>query len=299
MLFAIFQLILFQFILPVVFMIPLWRGSFHSKIDWMIQVLFNLVFISWLFLSSAWSWFSYYFRFIWPILLILAIYQSWKKVRPLPLRIKFSRSQKWSLGIHTVLILIFGLYNVFIFSGFTTEDNAVELEFPLKNGTYYVGQGGDHVQINYHHPYLAQQYAIDIIKLNRVGARASGIYPKQPDRYVIYGDELYSPCTGNVVEARNHLPDLAPPDTDSERPEGNYINLYCEGEDVNVYIAHMQKGSVAAEEGDNVQKGQFIGKVGNSGNTTEPHLHIHAEKDGEGVPIRFNGKFLVRNSLVW
>ncbi|WP_260412143.1 M23 family metallopeptidase [Alkalihalobacillus sp. TS-13] len=47
-----------------------------------------------------------------------------------------------------------------------------------------------------------------------------------------------------------------------------------------------------------VKKGEEIGLVGNSGNTSEPHIHIHAGKDGKGVPIRFNGRFLVRNSLV-
>ncbi|MGN7942219.1 M23 family metallopeptidase [Virgibacillus sp. 6R] len=61
----------------------------------------------------------------------------------------------------------------------------------------------------------------------------------------------------------------------------------------------MKKRSILVEAGDAVKRGQPIGLVGNSGNTTEPHLHIHAEKDGKGVPIRFDGKFLVRNSLVW
>jgi murein DD-endopeptidase MepM/ murein hydrolase activator NlpD len=60
----------------------------------------------------------------------------------------------------------------------------------------------------------------------------------------------------------------------------------------------MQQGSVAVAEGDVVREGQLLGTVGNSGNTSEPHLHIHAEKDGEGVPIRFGGRFLVRNNLM-
>ncbi|WP_082415822.1 peptidoglycan DD-metalloendopeptidase family protein [Numidum massiliense] len=47
-----------------------------------------------------------------------------------------------------------------------------------------------------------------------------------------------------------------------------------------------------------MQVGQFIGHVGNSGNTSEPHLHIYAEKAGKEVPIRFEGRFLVRNSLI-
>ncbi len=40
-----------------------------------------------------------------------------------------------------------------------------------------------------------------------------------------------------------------------------------------------------------------IGKVGNSGNSSEPHLHIHAEKDGEGIPVLFDSRFLKRNYL--
>jgi hypothetical protein len=50
----------------------------------------------------------------------------------------------------------------------------------------------------------------------------------------------------------------------------------------------------------------ILGKVGNTGNTSEPPLHVHAVRtgsgtthDGEGVPIRFDGRFLVRNSLIF
>lgn len=67
----------------------------------------------------------------------------------------------------------------------------------------------------------------------------------------------------------------------------------------------MRQGSVAVREGDAVTTGQLIGAVGNSGNTTEPHLHIHAVRaetdnsiSGTGVPIFFHGRFLVRNSVV-
>ena len=59
--------------------------------------------------------------------------------------------------------------------------------------------------------------------------------------------------------------------------------------------------------GDKVKTGQPIGRAGNTGNTSEPHLHIHVEKGGneipilkgEGIPIIFDGRFLVRNSLVF
>lgn len=50
--------------------------------------------------------------------------------------------------------------------------------------------------------------------------------------------------------------------------------------------------------------GQPVAEVGHTGNSTEPHLHIHAEvyrddlQQYVGVPILFDGKFLVRNSVV-
>lgn len=294
---AILELFVIQLILPTVFIISLWKGTFPSKLNWLTQAMFTVLFTTWLFFSSSWDWFSYYLRFIMLFFLLLSTYNSWKKVQSLPFHIKFNRSQKMSLSFYVLLLLVFGAYNVLILSGFTTKDDAIELDFPLKNGTYYVGQGGNHVQINYHNAYASQQYALDVVKLNKLGIRATGIYPEELDKFVIYGEQLYSPCTGSVLEVRNDLPDLTPPDADSENAEGNFVNLRCE--DVNVYIAHMQEGTVVVKEGESIHKGQPIGLVGNSGNTTEPHLHIHAEKNGEGVPILFNGKFLIKNSLVW
>ena len=76
--------------------------------------------------------------------------------------------------------------------------------------------------------------------------------------------------------------------------------------DVNLLLAHLKRGSVLVKIGDRVSAGQPIGHVGNSGNTSEPHLHVHAQrqvtKDGNtewvGVPICFGSRWLVRNSLV-
>ena len=59
------------------------------------------------------------------------------------------------------------------------------------------------------------------------------------------------------------------------------------------------QGSVAVDGGSVINQGVPIGEVGNSGNTSEPHLHIHAIQNGSGIPITFNGRFLVRNSLIW
>jgi len=102
-------------------------------------------------------------------------------------------------------------------------------------------------------------------------------------------------------------PDLRVGQFDNSNVFGNHVIIQPDGTDVLVFLAHMQKGSVIAKTGDRVAVGQPIGKVGNSGRTFEPHLHIHAQtqvtKDGKtewvGVPIRFGSRWLVRNSLVF
>lgn len=284
--------------LPAVFIFLLWRANFNSKLEWILDAAVTILLISWITQSGNWGWISYYLRFLWPILLLASLYVSWKKTRHLPMKIKFTDNQKITVGVYIVLILIFGFYNIGTIKSYTVNEEAIELTFPLKNGTYYVGQGGNHAQMNYHQVAPPQKYALDIVKINTFGARAKGLYPKSLEKYYIYGDELLSPCTGEIVEVRNDATDFTPPEMDDVYAEGNYVEIICDEYDAHIYMAHMQKGSITVQKGDRVEVEQLIGLVGNSGNTTEPHLHIHAEHNGEGVPITFDGKFLVRNSLV-
>src|SRR5690625_410468 len=287
------------FLLPAFLIIILWRASFTTKLEWLLDLVSTVLVVVWLFQSGNWSWIGYYFRFLWPLLLIIAVIISWKKVRDLPFRKKYTTNQKLTLGVYVVLILVFGAYNFLVLNSYSTDEKAIELEFPLQNGTYYIGHGGAHTQMNYHHSYDPQRYALDILKINAFGVRASGLTPKTLDSYHIFKDELFSPCDGTVLEKRDGLRDVIPQkESEPDQPEGNYIALSCDGQDAIIYLAHMKEGSLAIEKGAKIDVGEFIGLVGNSGNTTEPHLHIHAEKNGVGVPIRFDGRFLVRNNLM-
>ena len=293
------QIVFFQLVLPALFVITLWRGTKKSKLDWLVQALFTTLYISWLFMTAPWDFLSYYLRYAWVLLLIGALIFSYMEVRDKPFRVAFDKGEKWSFVLYVFLVLVFGFYNVQAISGFSAAEKAIELDFPLKDGAYYIGQGGAHVQLNYHHAYESQQYALDIAKLDKWGVRATGIYPGELSKYRIYDDTIYSPCTGKVKEAEKDLPDLTPPDTNPEKAAGNHVVLQCEGVDAEVLIAHMQQDSLTVNAGDEIEAGMKLGLVGNSGNTSEPHVHIHAERDGVGIPITFNGSFLVRNSLVW
>jgi murein DD-endopeptidase MepM/ murein hydrolase activator NlpD len=70
-----------------------------------------------------------------------------------------------------------------------------------------------------------------------------------------------------------------------------------------VLLAHMRRGSVQVAGGERVSVGDPLGRVGNSGNTDEPHLHISAQRrrpgqaliGGDPVWVTIGGDFLVRN----
>ncbi|SET50801.1 Peptidase family M23 [Oceanobacillus limi] len=299
MTFSIIQVFVINLLLPIGFLIILWKAKVQSKLEWVTFLLTAWTVFIWLFLSGPWDWLSYYLRIIFPLLLIIVTFLSWRKIKHQEVKIESKSKHRLSVGINLVLAFLFGMYSTLSISGLFTSDDAIELNFPLQDGVYYVGQGGSHEMINYHHAYEPQQYALDVVKLNSLGTRASGIYPDELEKYAIFGDNLYSPCEGNVVETRDGLSDLIPPDSNPEQPEGNYVALQCEQSEAILYIAHMQKGSISVEVDDAVTEETVIGKVGNSGNTSEPHLHIHAEKDGVGIPLKFNKRFLTRNGIIW
>ncbi|OYD06855.1 hypothetical protein CHM34_14870 [Paludifilum halophilum] len=231
--------------------------------------------------------------------------RSYFKVKHLPRR---GPRKRWryrlSLLLYTVLSAYFGLAVLAAWSGYFYDGKPVRLQFPLKDGVYYTGHGGNATVINYHNAYPPQAFALDIVRLNRFGTRAAGLAPDEWERFVIYGDVIYSPCTGKVTEAKDGLKQMVPFEMGEKTQEyrkkhaaGNHVIIRCQG--VDILMAHMIPGSVAVKKGEPVEVGDPIGKVGNSGNTSEPHLHIHAERDGKGVPMTFEDRFLKRNSLMF
>ena len=74
-----------------------------------------------------------------------------------------------------------------------------------------------------------------------------------------------------------------------------------------VVLAHLQHGSLQVSNGDAVRKGDALARVGNSGNTTMPHLHLQVQThmdlwdpDNRSVPFAFdtNGRVPVRNDRI-
>lgn len=166
----------------------------------------------------------------------------------------------------------------------TPPGPTVDLILPLTEGTILVANGGNASLINAHHmtlagerfrPYRGQSYGADLVRINALGIRARGLLPDDPAAYAIFGNPVVAPCDGTVIRAQDGLPDLPPPQVDRANLAGNHVIVDCDG--IWIVLAHFQRGSVMVTEGTPVRTGELIGRVGNSGNTSEPHLHIHAQ----------------------
>jgi hypothetical protein len=252
-------------------------------------------------LIGRWDLASYYLRCLFPILFLAAAGWSYRRTRTTPFFVDARPPRQRGAAAHLFAAGFLAAFVAWAVAGYFYRDTPVVLRFPLAGGWYYVAQGGSSSIVNQHNAVRPQQYALDIVALNAWGARARGLYPVPLDRYVIYGATVFSPCAGTVGELRDGLPDQVPPARDRENVAGNHMVITCQG--VEVVLAHLLPDSIIVAPGQAVASGQPLGRVGNSGNTTEPHLHVHAVREGtggplkgDGVPILFEGRFAVRNA---
>jgi len=306
------------------FCFSLAKNRFTGSVNWFISLLVAVGVTLFAYVAGNWQMLGYPIRFFLLGYLIYAVYASVKN-----LKLEKKPSNKMSIFsnvVNSFVGILFLLLALVSFSGrfpmdFYLDDfdsikvETVELVFPLQNGVFVVGHGGSIPIVNYHNTIRAQRFALDISALYAYMFRAKGVLPKDVNDYAIFGLPIIAPCDGVIVSVMNELPDLTPPEVAREKIKekplniaGNHVAMKCN--EIYVVLAHMQQGSVKVKTGDTVQNGADLGLVGNSGNTTEPHLHIHAVKidtektveenllKGEGVALSFKNKFLVRNSIV-
>lgn len=152
------------------------------------------------------------------------------------------------------------------------SSNAVVLSAPF-HGAWYVFAGGNSALISHHYYAGSQKYALDLLLAEDGQLPLQG--EKNLEEYRTFGRPILAPIGGTVADVRDGLEDQAIGASDEEHAAGNYVTIETDG-GVYVLLAHLQQGSVLVAVGDRVQAGQQIGKCGNSGNTTQPHLHIQA-----------------------
>ncbi len=280
-----------------------------SKFDWCLKTLAVSGYILFFYLAGRWSAISVYFRYLTMVLFLMAIGVSFFRVKDEV----FWETKNWiewlaTAGVGSASLVMLFLIGIAI-SGRIHPGEPIELFFPLRAGAYYVINGGSSTIINNYraNDYFnrkriatAVQYAVDVEKLNRLGRASQRFQPRDYKSYPIFGETVYSPCNGQVVEVVEDLPDLNPPLKDWLNITGNRVVIRS-FERTLVALYHLQKGSITVKPGDWVKPGQAIASVGNSGLSIRPHLTIQATQGSlwsQGVPIIFDGQFPVRNRII-
>ena len=127
--------------------------------------------------------------------------------------------------------------------------------------------------------YDSQRFAIDWMRLDEQGRLVEGD-ESDVHSYSDYGADVLAVADAKVVSVLNNLEDQVPgrlpePSTITiETVDGNHVVLDL-GDGRFASYAHLQKNSIKVRPGDQVKKGAVLGKLGNTGNTSAPHLHFH------------------------
>lgn len=169
------------------------------------------------------------------------------------------------------------------------EKNETNLSLPFK-GKWLVFWGGDTKELNLHHDAPNQKFAFDFLGADEQGKTRKGEAQVNED-YFAFGREVLAPADGNVTDVINGVRDNVPGSMNPSSALGNAVFIQHSENEVSV-LAHLKLGSITVKVGDKVKKGQIIGLCGNSGNSSEPHLHYHLQntpviQDGTGIKCYF------------
>jgi hypothetical protein len=178
----------------------------------------------------------------------------------------------------------------------------VELGPPVRGGLWVAAEGC--CDFDTHHrrgllvvngnEVVSQRFAIDWIKIDRKHRAWVGD-PARLSSYRNYGKPLIAAAAGKVIVAHEGRPNQPPPNnpTAPSVPDlpGNYVVLRV-GPGIYLLYAHMVPGSVRVHIGEHVRRGQVLGRLGNSGNSATPHLHLQVQITrsflSDGLPFVFN-----------
>jgi len=182
---------------------------------------------------------------------------------------------------------------------FAKTADCVLLDLPV-HGEWLAGHAGATTLTNNHYK---NRYAIDCLKIG-----PDGRFFKEPEEEVTdfysYEEPVYAPADGKVTEVVDSLTSDIFGEPDTENLGGNYVILDI-GNGKYFLVAHLMKDKIPVEKGQVVKKGDILGYVGNSGNTSFPHLHMHVQNkptaDPEGritYPFRFH-KMKRKRLIFW
>lgn len=178
-------------------------------------------------------------------------------------------------------------------------DSVISIGLPVKKGIWYM-QGGpsatsyhtictiatktryDTLKNSFKFGYSNQRFAFDFARLGADGFLYKNDGHKNSDHYC-YGDSVIAVANGTIVGVLDSIKENNYPSTiienslDGDKMTGNLVMLDI-GNGIIASYAHLMTNSIYVKVGDFIHKGDFIGRIGNSGNSTAPHFHFHLSK---------------------
>lgn len=215
------------------------------------------------------------------MLVIAGVWSLWK--RPLV--------NRWrAIGLLAILLLAASSFMFRVYpSSHDKRPSEIRFRLPL-DGPILVGWGGPTPNVNYHVSTPDQRWAYDLLvaKQGRTHTGDGG----QCSDYYCYGLPVLASADGKVIAVLDGMPDQPIGVLGGEPAGGNQLVIEVAPRQY-LMLCHLQRGSITVKEDDRVTRGQVLAKVGNSGNTSEPHLHIHLQDTprmhvGEGIPLYFH-----------
>ena len=155
-----------------------------------------------------------------------------------------------------------------------TLRNATKLILPF-NDEWTVVWGGDTKELNYHVVSPAQKNAFDIVitDAKRNSYKTDGIANED---YYAFGKELVAPCDGEIVLVVDGVKDNVPGEMNKFNVGGNTVIIKTVNNEYLV-LCHFKHQSIKVKEGQKIKQGELLGLCGNTGNSSEPHLHFHIQ----------------------
>ncbi|MDC0668196.1 M23 family metallopeptidase [Nannocystis radixulma] len=142
-------------------------------------------------------------------------------------------------------------------------------------GEWLVVWAGDRPELNHHIEHASQRRAADLVIVDAAGNTHKGDGRALTDYYA-YGQDILAMADGVIVSVVDGVPDSVPGELNPYMAPGNLVVLRHEDELHSAY-AHLIPGSIKVKPGAKVRRGQVLGRCGNSGNSSEPHLHVQLQ----------------------
>ena len=236
------------------------------------------------------------------------------------------RNGRKPMSAHISIVLAFAFIAIVIFynvgKGWLDRSDEMRdpiiVEFPLRGewlspntpGTKIPSHGTDKLGTRYAYDFIQVDWERTGWPAYRVGLPQYLLFGVSLDDYYCWGQDIYAPCDGIVVQAQdgyeerartNLRSDMAnayknahyfdPTKDDVQSVAGNYVIMEC-GDNVYAALCHLQTGSIQVTVDQSVKKGEVIGRVGHSGNSFGPHLHFQIMDSSDiatanGLPCAF------------